>query len=98
MKTPLPWTPCFELNPTEERRFKDGLTPEQIELDKVLTEKLRTLSEEDGLTLLHENCYVMVGWHNMTRSQVMGWYWTLRPRDPNPTSVPLSVADVEAGQ
>jgi len=92
---PPPETKHRRDNPIGQSRFKDGLTPEQEVERIILQNRLLTLSEEEGLEVIHQNCYVMVGWHNMTRGRVMGWYWWLRPKAPIPVPTVESVMNSE---
>ncbi len=80
MENARPHKSHIQHNPTEDNRYKDGLTQEQQVLRDALTKQLGTLPEEQGVDLLLEHCYVLVGWHDMTRNDVLGWYWTIRPR------------------
>ena len=68
--------------PTGTIPFKDGLTPQQKELRNSLREKLQILPEELGVQLLHEHCYLMIGWHNMTRDEVIGWWGMFQYKQP----------------
>ncbi len=80
MDAPRPRKSHIQHNPIGVGRYKDGLTQEQEELRSTLTELLSTLPKEEGVDLLHKHCYVLIGWHDMTKNNARGWYWTIRPR------------------
>lgn len=82
MDTTRPTTSFTQPKPTGVRRFKDGLTPQQKELRNSLTQKLQTLPKELGLQLLLEHCYVMIGWHNVTRDTAIGWWGMFQINEP----------------
>jgi len=85
-------------------RFKDGLTPQQKELRHSLILKLQILPKELGLQLLQEHCYLLMGWHNMTRDDAIGWWGMFQIREPrSPCSTPSpekeeEVEDTHAGE
>ena len=96
MDTTPPPTTFIQHRPTEVDPFKDGLTPQQKELRVSYRKKLRELPKELGVQLLHEHCYLMIGWHNMTRDEVIGWwgmFQTNEPRSGCSTPTPLQMEE-----
>ncbi len=82
MVTTPPTTSYIQHKPTGVRRHKDGLTPQQEALRDSLRQKLQVLPKELGLQLLQEHCYVMIGWHDMTRDDAIGWWGMFQIREP----------------